>query len=39
MLQSIRLAYLNTEETTPSSSRQPAVYAYTGDRLPLDIQN
>jgi len=39
MLQSIRLAYLNTEETTPSTSRQPAVYAYTGDRLPLDIQN
>ena len=39
MLQSIRLAYLNTEETTPSRSRHSAVYPYTGDRLPLDIQN
>jgi hypothetical protein len=39
MLQSIKLAYLNTEETTPSSSRQTGVYPYTGDRLPLDIQN
>lgn len=38
-LQSIKLAYLNTEETAPSSSRQPVVYAYTGDRLPVDIQN
>ena len=39
MLQSIKLAYLKTEETTPSSSRQPVVYPYTGNRLPLDIQN
>ena len=39
MLHSIKLAYLSTEETTPSSSRQPVVYSYTGDRLPLDIQN
>jgi hypothetical protein len=39
MLQSIRLAYLSIEETTPSSGRQPVVYPYTGDRLPLDIQN
>lgn len=39
MLHSIKLAYLSTEETTPSSSRQPVVYPYTGDRLPLDIQN
>jgi hypothetical protein len=38
-LHSIRLAYLNTEETTPSSARQDDVYPYTGDRLALDIQN
>jgi hypothetical protein len=39
MLHSIRLAYLKTEEATPSSSRQTVVYPYTGDRLPLDIHN
>jgi hypothetical protein len=39
MLQSIRLAYLNTEHTTPSSAIQDDVYPYTGDRLALDIQN
>jgi len=38
-LQSIRLSYLKTEEIQPSSTRQDDVYPYTGDRLPLDIQN
>ena len=37
-LQSIKLAYLRTEEIQPSSSRQDDVYPYTADRLGLDIQ-
>ena len=37
-LQSVRLAYLRTEEIHPSSTRQHDVYPYTADRLPLDIQ-
>ena len=36
-LQSLRLAYLRTEEIQPSTTRQADVYPYTGDRLPLDI--
>lgn len=38
-LQSIKLAYLGTEETQPSTARQDDVYPYTADRLALDIQN
>jgi hypothetical protein len=37
-LQSLRLAYLRTEEIQPSTTRQHHVYPYTTDRLPLDIQ-
>ena len=37
-LQSLRLAYLRTEEVQPSTTRQDDVYRYTGDRLALDIQ-
>ena len=37
-LQSLRLAYLRTEEIQPSTTRQHDVYPYTTDRLPLDIQ-
>ena len=38
-LQSIKLAYLGTEEVQPSTARQDDVYPYTADRLGLDIQN
>ena len=38
-LQSIKLAYLRTEEIRPSTTRQDYVYQYTADRLGLDIQN
>ena len=38
MLQSIRLAYLKTEEIQLSTAIQADVYPYTDDRLPLDIQ-
>jgi hypothetical protein len=37
-LQSLRLAYLRTEEIHPSTTRQHDVYPYTAERLPLDIQ-
>ena len=37
-LQSIKLAYLGTEEIQTSSTRQADVYPYTGDCLPVDIQ-
>ena len=37
-LQSIKLAYLGTEEIEPSTARQDDVYPYTADRLELDIQ-
>ena len=37
-LQSIKLAYLRTEEIQPSTSRQADVYPYTADCLPIDIQ-
>lgn len=37
-LQSIKLAYLGTEEMQPSTNRQDYVYPYTDDCLPLDIQ-
>jgi hypothetical protein len=37
-LQSLRLAYLRTEEIQPSISRQVDVYPYTADCLPVDIQ-
>ena len=37
-LQSIRLAYLKTEEIQPSTTRQDDVYPYTADCLPVDIQ-
>ena len=38
-LQSIKLAYLRTEEIQPSTAIQADVYPYTADRLGLDIQN
>jgi hypothetical protein len=38
-LRSLRLAYLWTEEIHPPTTRQHDVHPYTGDRLPLDIQN
>ena len=37
-LQSIKLAYLGTEEVQPSSTRQDDVYPYTSECLPVDIQ-
>ena len=37
-LQSIKLAYLRTEEIRPSTARQDDVYPYTGECLPVDIQ-
>jgi hypothetical protein len=37
-LQSLRLAYLRTEEIQPSTTRQHDVYPYTADCLPVDIQ-
>ena len=37
-LQSIKLAYLGTEETQPSTNRQDDVYPYTAHCLPVDIQ-
>ena len=37
-LQSIKLAYLKTEEMQPSTAIQADVYLYTADRLALDIQ-
>jgi hypothetical protein len=37
-LQSLRLAYLRTEEIQPSTTRQHDVYPYTTECLPLDIQ-
>jgi hypothetical protein len=37
-LQSIKLAYLRTEEMQPSTAIQPDVYRYTADCLPVDIQ-
>jgi hypothetical protein len=38
MLQSIRLAYLKTEEIQPSTAIQADVYPYTTECLPVDIQ-
>ena len=37
-LQSIKLAYLRTEEIQPSTTRQDDVYPYTANCLPVDIQ-
>ena len=37
-LQSIRLAYLRTEEIQPPTTRQDDVYPYTTECLPVDIQ-
>lgn len=37
-LQSIKLAYLKTEEIQPSTNRQDDVYQYTADCLRVDIQ-
>ena len=37
-LQSLRLAYLRTEEIQPSTAIQADVYPYTAECLPVDIQ-